>query len=58
MAERRENVAMPIRPRGKKNRLFIDNEYFAERYGEVLPPSALPSYAVLAKYANARTQSC
>lgn len=58
LEERREKVALPIRPRGKKTRLWIDNEYFSERYGEVLPLSALAVYAVLAKFANARTQSC
>ncbi len=58
MDERREKVSLPVRPRNKPTRLFIDNEYFSERYGEVLPPSALAVYAVLAKYANSRTQSC
>ena len=58
LEERREKVTLPIRPRGKKTRLWIDNEYFSERYGEVLPLSALAVYAVLAKFANARTQSC
>ena len=41
LEERREKVTLPIRPRGKKTRLWIDNEYFSERYGEVLPLSAL-----------------
>lgn len=58
LADRREKIALPIRPRGKKTRLWIDNEYFTEHYGEALPLSALAVYAVLAKYANARTQSC
>ena len=58
MEERRETVSLPIRPRNKKTRLWIDNEYFSEHYGEVLPLSALAVYAVLAKYANARTQVC
>ena len=58
LEERREKIALPVRPRNKKTRLWIDNEYFSEHYGETLPLSALAVYAVLAKYANARTQSC
>ncbi len=58
LEERREKIALPVRPRNKKTRLWIDNEYFSEHYGEALPLSALAVYAVLAKYANARTQSC
>ena len=58
MDERRESIALPVRPRNKKTRLWIDNEYFSEHYGTVLPLSALAVYAVLAKYANARTQTC
>jgi hypothetical protein len=55
---RREAAALPIRPRGKKTRLWIDNEYFTERYGEVLPLSAFAVLAVLCKYANSKTQAC
>ena len=58
MDERRDKIALPVRPRNKKTRLWIDNEYFSERYGEVLPLSALAVYAVLCKFANARTQVC
>jgi hypothetical protein len=54
----RAKAALPIRPRTKKTRLFIDNEYFSEGYADALPLSALAVYAVLAKYANARTQAC
>jgi hypothetical protein len=48
----------PIRPRDKKTRLWIDNEYFEKRYAAAFPQSVSLVYAVLAKYANARTQSC
>ena len=48
----------PIRPRDKKTRLWIDNEYFEKRYAATFPQSVSLVYAVLAKYANARTQSC
>jgi hypothetical protein len=58
MDERREKIALPVRPRNKKTRLWIDNEYFSEHYGKVLPLSALAIYAVLCKYANAKTQTC
>lgn len=58
MDERRETIALPVRPRHKKTRLWIDNEYFSERYGDALPLSALAVYAVLCKFANARTQTC
>ncbi len=49
---------LPIRPRDKKTRLWIDNEYFEKRYAAAFPQSVSLVYAVLAKYANARTQSC
>ena len=55
---RKETISLPIRPRNKQTRLFIDNEYFSECYGSVLPASAFLVYAVLCKYANARTQVC
>lgn len=58
MDARRETIALPVRPRGKKTRLFIDNEYFSLHYGNVLPLSALAVYAVLCKFANADTQTC
>jgi hypothetical protein len=48
----------PIRPRDKKTRLWIDNEYFEKRYAAAFPQSVSLVYAVLCKYANARTQSC
>jgi hypothetical protein len=55
---RKETIALPVRPHGKKTRFFIDNEYFSERYGSVLPMSAFLVYGVLCKYANSKTQSC
>ena len=58
MDERRETIALPVRPQNKKTRLWIDNEYFSEHYGTVLPLSALAVYAVLCKFADARTQTC
>jgi len=58
MDERRETIALPVRPRNKKTRLWIDNEYFSEHYGAVFPLTTLAVYAVLAKYANAQTQTC
>jgi len=57
LRERREKVALQS-GHATRDRLWIDNEYFTEHYGEALPLSALAVYAVLAKYANARTQSC
>ena len=56
--DERGRAALPIRPRAKKTRLFIDNEYFSEGYADAFPLSAFAVYAVLAKHANARTQSC
>jgi hypothetical protein len=58
MDERRETIALPVRPRNKKTRLWIDNEYFSDHYGAAFPLTTLAVYAVLAKYANARTQTC
>ena len=58
MDVRRDTIALPVRVRGKKTRLWIDNEYFSERYGEIFSLSTLAVYAVLAKYANSRTQIC
>lgn len=42
----------------KKTRLFIDNEYIERGYLAKLPKSASSVYLVLAKYANADTQTC
>jgi len=49
---------LPIRPKRKKTRLFIDNEYFSKGYTAQFPTSVLTIYAVLAKYANAEHQTC
>jgi len=53
-----ETSQPPIRPRDKKTRLWIDNEYFEKRYAAVFPQSVSLVYAVLCRHANARTQSC
>lgn len=46
-----------VRTRDKKSRFYIDNEFFNNGYAELLGRKALV-YFVLAKYANARTQTC
>jgi len=49
---------LPIRPKLKKERLWIDNEYFANGYAAAFPKATTLVYGVLAKYANADTQRC
>ena len=58
MDERREKIALPIRPRDKKNRTFLDNEWFERGYASTFSWGVSITYFVIAKYANARTQSC
>ena len=58
MDVRRETIALPIRPRNKKARLWIDNEYFSERYSDALSANTFLVYAVLCKFANSKTQTC
>ncbi|MBP9782140.1 MAG: helix-turn-helix domain-containing protein [Candidatus Pacebacteria bacterium] len=50
---------LPIRPRNKQNRFYIDNEFLERGYVARFKKFPLiPVYAVLCKYANARTQKC
>ncbi len=47
------------RKRGKKTRLYIDNEFLAEGYAaKNRKLSLVDVYAVLCKYANAKKQTC
>lgn len=50
---------LPIRELGKQTRLWIDNEFFEHGFAETFRGKrVLDVYCVLAKYANAKTQSC
>jgi hypothetical protein len=46
------------RPRIKKTRYWIDNEFIEQEYMAKLHASVTKVYAVLARHANARTQVC
>jgi hypothetical protein len=46
------------RPRIKKTRYWIDNEFIEQEYMAKLHASVTKVYAVLARHANARTQTC
>ena len=46
------------RPRIKKTRYWIDNEFIEQEYMAKLHASVTKVYAVLARHANARTQEC
>ena len=59
LQRRRSDLSnLQVRRRDKKTRLFIDNEYLERGYAKALLPSTLAVYVVLARYANARTQTC
>jgi hypothetical protein len=50
---------LPVRPsKGKKTRLFLDNEFFRKGYAANLPKGSTDVYAVLAMYANQKKQTC
>lgn len=49
---------LPIRRKGKRNRFYIDNEYYEWGYAKNLPRHATLVYFLLAKYANSKTQAC
>lgn len=49
---------LPIRPKGKKTRFWIDNEYFEGGYAAAFPRTTLVVYGILAMHANADTQQC
>ena len=54
-----EDILRNKRPsKGKKTRLFLDNEYIEEGYIKVLPPSTTKVLMVLARHANQKTQVC
>lgn len=46
------------RPKIKKTRYWIDNEFIEQAYMAKLHASVTKVYAVLARHANARTQTC
>lgn len=47
-----------MRPKGKQTRFWTDNEYYEQGYAAVLPHSTTLVYGVLARHANAETQTC
>jgi DNA-binding transcriptional regulator GbsR (MarR family) len=51
-------ATLPIRPKLKETRLFLDNEYFSEGYAAKFPNWVTVVYGILAKYANAKEQTC
>ena len=53
-----EECKLPVRMKKKNTRFFIDNEFFAKGYAAKLKSKrVLDVYCVLAKYANAKTQT-
>lgn len=50
--------ASSIRRHNKKNRAYIDNEYFEKDYARIFPHSVLVVYCLLCKHANYQTQQC
>lgn len=49
---------LPIRRPNKKTRFFIDNEYLEKGYAKKFSTATFAVYAVLARHANARAQTC
>lgn len=49
---------LPVRRKEKRNRFFIDNEYYEWGYAKHLSKHATIVYFLLAKYANSKTQAC
>jgi hypothetical protein len=59
LARRRLDLSkLPIRRREKKTRFYIDNEYLDKGYAKAFSTSISMVYAVLARHANARNQTC
>jgi replication initiation and membrane attachment protein DnaB len=50
--------ASEIRASTKPSRLYLDNEYFKKGYGAIFPHRVTAVYAVLAMFANHKTQIC
>lgn len=53
-----EKHASAIRASVKPTRLYLDNEYFKKGYGAIFPHRVTVVYAVLAMFANHKTQTC
>lgn len=58
LKDRREVIDLAKRPRRKKTRLVIDNEYIDDGHMAALPNSVTLVYCVLAKYAHVDRQTC
>ena len=53
-----ESHASAVRASVKPTRLYLDNEYFKKGYGAIFPHRVTVVYAVLAMFANHKTQTC